>query len=247
MAAPTYLIRPGRPDDEEAALEVENAVWAPFHWESEDLPGWDYDPVLWVVAEYGGRIVATADGCRMRWDGDPRNLPPGGWAQVLEEAPDALAAGAPWGCALGTSILPEAQGHALSARMLAALAAQAETAGLKGLLAPARPTARARMPQLSIGDYARVRLADGRHFDPWIRTHERIGGRIIGTCSPSMCVSAPHADWERWLGERLPETGRLLIPGAIGYLELDGGLGTLTEDSVWILHEAGRSRPAAGS
>lgn len=244
MPADPFVVRPGRPADEDAALAVENAVWAPFHWEGDDLPGWEYDPLLWVVAEREGRIVASADGCRMHWDGDPAGLPGGGWMEVLERAPDALADGAPWGCALGTSILPEAQGHALSGRMLIGLVERARAAGLRGLLAPARPTARARMPELPIADYAGVRLADGRHFDPWLRVHERIGGTIIGTCSPSMRVSAPHADWERWLGEPLPERGRLLIGGAIGYLELRGGVGTLTEDSVWVLHRNGPA-PAA--
>jgi hypothetical protein len=237
MSADTFLVRPGRPEDQDAALEVENAVWAPFHWDSDDLPGWEYDPLLWVVAEREGRIVASADGCRMHWDGAPAGLPRGGWMEVLGQAPAALAEGAPWGCALGTSILPEAQGHALSGRMLVALVAQARIAGLRGLLAPARPTARARMPELSIDDYAAVRLPDGRHFDPWLRVHERIGGTIIATCSPSMRVSAPIGDWERWLGEALPATGRLLIRGAIGYLEIREGVGTLTEDSVWVLHQ----------
>lgn len=242
MAEP-YLIRPGHGGEEDEALEIENAVWAPFHWEHEDGPAWQYDPMLWVVAELGGRLVGTADGCRMHWDGDPAHLPAGGWQQVLEQAPEALDQDAPWGCALGTSILPQVRGMQLSGRLLQGLVAQAQLAGLRGLLAPARPTARARMPHLPIADYARVRLPDGRHFDPWLRVHERIGGRIIASCSPSMQVTAPINDWERWLGEPLPLTGRLLITGAIGYLELDEGLGTLTEDSVWVLHPTG---PEAG-
>lgn len=233
MSGP-ITIRPGEPADEDAAIAVENAVWAPFHWMADGAPEWDYDPQLWVVAEQDGAIVASADGCRIDWSGQPGNLPARGWSEVIENAPKA--SGSPWASALGTSILPGLRGQGLARRMLEALAGRAREAGCRGMLAPARPSARAMMPHLAIADYAALRLPDGRHFDPWIRTHERIGGRIIGTCEASMRVSGPHGDWEAWTGMLLPHQGRLLVPGAIGWLELRDGRGELSEDSIWVLH-----------
>lgn len=226
-------IRPATAADVDEALEVERQVWARFHYETDGVPDWDYDPDLWVVGVRDGRIVATADGCRVRWDGRPEHLPPS-WTDVLRNAPHAAASR--WASALGTSILPSARGGRLGERMLAALAARAQMLNMHGMLAPVRPAARAQYPHLPVSTYARMRLADGRHVDPWLRAHERSGARIIGWAERSMDVSAPVEDWERWLGYPLPAEGRLLIDGAIGWLRLSDGIGRLSEDSVWVLH-----------
>lgn len=226
-------IRPATPRDIDEALDVERAVWAPFHYEAEGAPDWDYDQDLWVVAVRDGRIVATADGCRASWDGRPEHLP-ASWTDVLRDAP--LAARSRWGSALGTSILPEARGERLGERMLAALAERARLLNMHGMLAPVRPAARAQYPHMPISSFARMRLSDGRHVDPWLRAHEQTGARIIGWAERSMAVHGPHEAWERWVGYPLPTEGRLLIDGAAGWLRLTEGVGHLSEDSVWVLH-----------
>lgn len=228
------VIRPGAAADADAAHEIENLVWAPFHYEGDEVIEWDYDTALWVVAEDTRQIIATADGCLVDWDGDPRNLPPS-WMEVLRRSSTADPAGR-WASALGTSILPEHRGGGLGARMLVGLKEQATQRGMRGMLAPARPSARHSWPQMTLADYAALRLDDGRHADPWIRAHEAIGGHIIGWCERSLEVHAAHEVWERWAGYRLPSEGRCLFPRSIGWLELSGGQGCLTEDSIWILH-----------
>lgn len=238
----SLVIRPGSPSDADRAIEIENSVWAPYHYEAEGAPDWDYDPRFWVVAELDGRMVATADGCLADWDGHPDHLP-ASWTQVMRDAP--AISDSPWTCALGTSIVSDARGLRLSALMLEALAGRSAEYGAVGMLAPARPSSRASYPHLDLVDYANLRLADGRHADPWIRTHERLGARIIGHSERSMDVSGTHAQWEAWLGYPLPQHTRCLIPGSTGWLELWGGMGRLSEDSIWMLHPISSDLKAA--
>jgi hypothetical protein len=69
------------------------------------------------------------------------------------------------------------------------------------------------------------RRADGTHFDPWIRTHERVGGAIIALAPQSMVIEAPVSDWEEWTSLRLPEGGTYVVDGMLAPLEVRRGIG----------------------
>ena len=81
------------------------------------------------------------------------------------------------------------------------------------------------------------RRDDGLLFDPWLRTHERLGGTIL-RCEPrSLEITAPAADWERWVGMRFPKEGRYVFPGGLAPLDVSDGAGRYFEPNVWMLHE----------
>jgi GNAT superfamily N-acetyltransferase len=232
------LIRLCHPDEEEVCWNIEQACWAPFNWEADGAEGVGYFPALHVVAQNSaGDLVATVDACPVHWDGDPGSLPDGGWTDVVLAAQQGFDEPPAFACALGASILPAARGAGISRRLLIGLRDAAKRAGYLGLLAPVRPTARLHMPHLPIAEYERTRLPDGRHFDPWVRTHEAVGGKIIGSCHASAVFQGSRPDWERWTGMRLPDNGRVLAPHTAGWLDLVDGWGVLTESSLWLLHD----------
>lgn len=238
MARHPYTLRLARAEDEGASWELEKRVWAPFNWLAEGAVGLDYVPDLHVVAvDEQDRLVATIDACGLVWDGDPGNLPPGGWRDVNLRAQEGFEQQPRWACALGASILPEAQRGGLSADLLRVLRDQALSLGYEGLVAPVRPSAKSKMPHLDISAYSCVRLQDGRHFDPWVRVHESLGGRILRTTERSMWWWGSREQWEEWLSMRLPDNGRLVPSGSIGWLTLVDGWGELVEGSIWILHK----------
>lgn len=238
-----YEIRLAHADESEACEAIERQVWSVFHDQAEGNIWIDYTPELHVVAvDPDGRIVATGDACPFDWDGNPHSLPVSGWSEVIERAYDLMDEGAPtaaYACALGISILPEARSAGLGLEMLAGLRKAAAAAGYTALAAPVRPTAAWRMPHLTMAEYSRMRLTDGRHFDPWIRVHEKAGGRIIGSCEDSITLAGTREQWEDWTKLRLPEQGFVIVEGANSYLTLGNGRGFLTEGSVWVLHELG--------
>jgi hypothetical protein len=234
-------IRLCRADEEAASWAIEREVWKPFNWEADGAVGVDYDPQLHLVAVENEQLVATIDACGFAWNGDPDTLPDGGWTDVVLRARDGFDEQPTYACAVGASILPAFQASGLSRQLLAALRETVFSAGYQGLIAPVRPVARWRMPQLDIGEYVRVRLDDGRHFDPWVRTHESLGGVIIGTSPDSAVFGGERAQWQQWAGIPLPDNGDVLIDGAIGWLELHDGYGILKEDSVWVLHQSSQT------
>ena len=67
--------------------------------------------------------------------------------------------------------------------MLQWMSAVGRQHGMSKLIVPVRPSHKDRHPHMSMADYAAKSRSDGLHPDPWIRTHQRIGGRIIGPCN----------------------------------------------------------------
>jgi hypothetical protein len=110
--------------------------------------------------------------------------------------------------------------------------------GLLGVVAPVRPNFKPKYPELSIGEYADWRREDGELYDPWLRTHERLGGKRLGIAPRAFSVVASVADWHRWTGVSFDHTGAHVVPGALVPVEIDleSDTGTYVEPSVWYLH-----------
>ena len=236
MGKPAYEIRLCAPDEEASSWALEGEVWNPFNWMAEGAVGIDYDPELhYLAVNPDHRLLATIDAHPMEWDGDPRTLPEGGWTELIERAEAGFERRPAYAFAVGASVREELRGTGVAGELLTALRDRALSLGYRGLVAPVLPSARWRCPRLTTAAYAALRLPDMRHFDPWIRVHERIGGRIIGSCPISATFRAPRSDWERWFGVRLPSSGSIVLEGA-GELELAFDTGLLIQESIWILH-----------
>jgi GNAT superfamily N-acetyltransferase len=179
-------------------------------------------------------LVAELHSVPTPWDGTEADLP-SGWDEAFtrafesEREPTVL-------CALAIAILPERRGEQLSSRMIDAMRQAARTHGLRELIAPVRPTLKERYPLIPIERFVGWRREDGTHLDPWIRTHERVGGEIIGVAPHSMVIEAPTADWEQWTGLELPDDGDYVITGMLAPLEVRNGIGRHVEPNVWVRH-----------
>ena len=147
-----------------------------------------------VLLDDEATVVAGGWGVPLAWDGSVDGLPDG-WDGALERAvsehdsersPDTL-------CAMATEVVSEHRGHGLSAQVLMALREQAKERGLRRMIAPARPILKHRYPLTPIERYARWTREDGSPFDPWIRTHWRLGARILATTPEAMKIVAPVA------------------------------------------------------
>jgi GNAT superfamily N-acetyltransferase len=137
-------------------------------------------------------------------------------------------------CALAIIVVPELQGTGLSSKMLAHMRELAAPFGT--LVAPVRPTRKGDHPRMPIEEYAALRREDGAHVDPWIRTHERAGGRILGTAEEAMLIEGSLEEWREWTGLDLPADGEALVPGALVPVLFEHGRGVYREPCVWLEH-----------
>jgi hypothetical protein len=191
-------------------------------------------PDFQVALVDGDDLVAEAHAIPVHWDGTVDRLP-SGWDEGFESgmspkrSPTALMA-------VAISVAPSQQGRMISSRMIGTFTDNARGAGLASVIAPVRPTWKARYPLVQIQRYVEWRRADGTHFDPWIRIHERVGGEILAPAPRSMVIRAPAGEWEEWTGMRFPEDGDYVFPGGLAILEVRDAIGTHFEPNVWMLH-----------
>jgi len=182
----------------------------------------------------GDELVAELHSIPSAWNGTADDLP-SGWDEAFLRAYESGRT-ADVLCALAISVRPDRQAQGLAARMLEEMRGAARTARLRELIAPVRPTLKSRYPLIPIERYMHWRRADGSHFDPWIRVHERIGGEIIAPAAESMAIEASVADWEEWTGMEFPSDGSYVIPGMLAPLDVGDGDGRHVEPNVWLLH-----------
>lgn len=182
----------------------------------------------------GDELVAELHSVPTAWDGSDDDLPAGWDVAFLRAFEDGRPADVL--CALAISVRPDYQGRGLAAQMLNEMRAAGGRAGLRELIAPVRPTWKARYPLIPIEEYMTWRRGDGSHFDPWIRVHERIGGEVIAAAPRSMVMEAPTSDWEEWTEMRFPADGLYIVPGMLAPLVVVDGVGRHIEPNVWLRH-----------
>jgi len=186
--------------------------------------------------------TAIAFGCTIPfyWDGTPEGLPVG-WDAVLEQgmrdhdagrAPNTLSA-------LEATIHPDYRSQGLSRVILDQMRGIAAAQGFAALVAPVRPNQKSLYPLTPIERYAAWLRPDGAPFDAWLRTHWRMGARILKPAPASMYIPGTVAQWEEWTGMAFPDSGSYVVPGALAPITIDRAAdqGVYVEPNVWMLHE----------
>jgi GNAT superfamily N-acetyltransferase len=187
-------------------------------------------------------VVGAGDAIPATWDGDASTLLDDGVDGVVEARfavdtppPNVL-------CALQILIAPEYRGQALSSRMIQRMAEIGSAHKLDTLIAPVRPNLKHSYPLTPIERYIEWRRPDGTLFDPWLRTHERLGAKIAKVAPESMRVTGTVAEWEEWTKLLFPETGSYVVPGALVPVEIncERNEGLYLEPNVWMVHRPPR-------
>ena len=182
----------------------------------------------------GEEIVAESHAVAIPWDGSVEGLP-AGWESAFELAMTGELAPAALSM-LAIAVQPSRQGEGLGARMLELAREAARAEGLGAVLAAVRPTLKERYPLIPIEEYMTWRRADGSHFDPWIRLHERVGGELVAPSPESLVIEAPVSDWQAWTGMAFPADGDYVVPRMLAPLTVCEGRGRHAEPNVWLCH-----------
>lgn len=207
---------------------------------------------LEVVLLVDDVLTAAAWGVPIPWNGTAADLPSGyssTLARAVEAAEPARGASPRFQGAAGyqeadtlvvcaAQVRPDATGRGIASTLLNALIDIGAQEGLSAVLAPLRPTGKHRYPLTGIAEYASWRRPDGSAFDPWLRTHERMGARVLSTTTSSQVFEATIEQWQDWTGLALPATGDYVVPQgpAVLQVDADAGTGTLREPGIWVQH-----------
>lgn len=235
-----------RPDLDDAISDHNGAVWPRFMLQ---------DPVadrLWhhlheelarfqlLLLGPDGAIVASGNCAPLVWDGTDAGLPVG-WDDQFERTVADVTTGRPLDTLGALQIVVGAayQGSGLSTLLVEAFRTLGRLHGYRALIACVRPTWKDRYPLTPIERYAAWTRPDGQPFDPWIRVHTRVGGRIAVPSPASMRIEGSVADWETWTGMAFPETGAYVVPRAAATVAIDRATdrGVYLDPNVWIVHD----------
>ncbi len=238
----TYALRPDLVDQ---AHELNGSAWPEFMfhdgvanrlWHRLEGTFADYQ-TLWFDAT--DRVVAVGNTLPLVWDGTIEHLPIG-WDDAFERAVSGFDAGLVPNtlCAIQATVDLTLQGKGLSRMVLRGMRHRAAQANLTALIAPVRPMWKSRYPLTPMERYICWTQADGAPFDPWLRSHWRLGARLIKVADTSMLIESTIADWEDWTKLRFPESGEYIIPGALNSITIDveSNRGTYLEPNVWMQH-----------
>lgn len=187
----------------------------------------------------GDDPVACGWGVPIRWNGQSTDLP-FGYTDTIRAAVNLKQSAGPTDTFVicGGIVNRTRARRGVAADLIAALRDLPAVASYERVIAPVRPTLKPAYPLTPIETFAQWLCPDGLPLDPWLRTHVRLGGRIIATAANSQTMTGTVEQWETWTGMRLPTTGHYVIPDGLStlYIDRSADLGTYTEPNVWVQH-----------
>jgi hypothetical protein len=232
----------------EASVELENDTW-------DDLSFLDftsahhsyYDALLERFPEYRlcmieletGEMIATGMCVPMHVASDVA-LPREGWDWIVNTAHAQSGAYANTLAALSISVPVQHRHRGFARDMINAMRALAVMKELSSVIAPVRPSAKCNYPHVPMDQYVDWTDERGRIYDPWLRSHVAVGGKILGVCDRSMVVEQPIEFWKPWTDGLPDQDGAVAFEGALAPLNVDygAGVGRYIEPNVWVRHAA---------
>jgi hypothetical protein len=191
------------------------------------------------IVDDAGALLANGNSIPLAWDGSGANLPAGWDDALVRGSTGALNGTTPTAlCALQATVSSRLINRGLGPVLVDSMMLLARGAGLASLIAPVRPSLKAKYPLIPIDDYAMWRRDDGLFFDPWLRVHERIGASVLGVAHDSMRIPGSREDWETWTGLTFSTSGEYIVDDALAPIVFDeeADQGVYIEPNVWMLH-----------
>lgn len=139
--------------------------------------------------------------------------------------------------ALQVIVNPDYKGYGLSYSCVKELINFGREKGYQRLVIPLRPSMKHMYPLMDIEKYMRWNNDDGFPYDPWLRVHVKLGGRLIKPCK-GVTVEGLIEEWEKWTGLKFPYSCEYTIPQALNTINVNVINRTIVyaQDNVWVVH-----------
>jgi GNAT superfamily N-acetyltransferase len=233
-----------RPDLDEQAAAAFREKWPEFIFH-DDVPRRygsrveEYFPRYNVFVLDEGQVVAGGWGVPLAWDGTVADLPDGYDEAMVRSVEGHEAATPPTAFSfMAAAVARTHDRRGLATVVLTELTRRAAEDGIERVIAPLRPTWKHRYPTFSMAEYATWVRDDGLSVDPWIRTHQRMGARVLAPAPRSMEIAGTVAEWETWADMVVPVSGNYVVPDALGLVHIDRerDRGVYVEENLWVQH-----------
>ena len=233
-----------RSDLEEEVASAFRQRWPEFIFHDPVPPQYmprvgDYFGDFDILVLIDGRVAAGGWGVPFAWDGTIDDLPEGYDSALVRSVEDHEARRTPTAFSfMAAAVHPDHDKRGLAAQVLGSLVDRVAAAGIDRVVAPIRPTWKQRYPNVPMAEYATWVREDGLSVDPWIRTHQRMGARILKVAPDSMVIPGTVAEWEQWAGMPFPVSGEYVVPDALNLLLVDRDTDTAVyrEENLWMQH-----------
>lgn len=188
--------------NQEEIVAISAAVWPRYLREKSDLQfshseGSHSDVGFMFGIRNSKALVAIASAVSLNLPGRLETLPDDGWNFAMKASLEKGNHNAI--CLLAACVLPKFRGHGLSRMLLKQSKLIANHVGATRVIAPVRPTLKHEVPWISMESYLEQEFKGGKIFDPWLRTHQEEGAKIMNICSQSFVVKATLSQWAEWL------------------------------------------------
>lgn len=244
MAEHVVVTHGDRPDLHDQLPDAFRDVWPEFIFHDAVAQKYiarvdEYFAFFGILIVDQGQVIAGGWGVPLAWDGRTDELPTGYDDALVQSVEGYETNVTPTTLSLmAIAVRSTRQGEGLATRVISGLGERAMSHGLSRLIAPIRPTLKASYPLTSMDEFAKWKRADGLHFDPWIRTHQRMGATILATAPASMTIEGTVAEWESWTQMEFPQSGKYVVPAALDLVEIDREFdrGVYVEPNLWMQH-----------
>ena len=231
-----------RADLSRALRELNRKSWPDFIIYG-DIYSWDrfyseLSDFILLLTDRNGLLIGGGFTVPVFWSGELDDLP-SSIEKIIEAGLESK------GCSSVNTLIPVAalvekrtRGENISAEILMLMKSLAIQHGFINLIVPVRPTWKARYPLQSIKSYATWQNKDGLLYDPWLRTHQRLGAAIMKCVDSTLKIEGTVEDWENWTGMIFPESGEYIVKNALQPIQIDieSNVGVYHEPNVWMQH-----------
>lgn len=241
-----YEVIKNIPDHADIQAEMTHKLWPEFMLH-DPVSNANWDKLFELFPEYqfslksNDEIIGVANCIPYFWDKPFDELPEEGWDWVLEKGINdklnKIEANVLNG--LQIAVNKDYQGRGISSLILKEMISLARESGLKYITVPVRPSLKSKYPLIPIDNYLKWKREDGLPYDPWLRVHARMGGKIIKPCHKAMYIPGIVKEWEEWTGMKFYETGEYVVPGSLepDKINKEKDIGEYIEPNIWVLHE----------
>lgn len=238
-----------RPDLIEDCEQLLDRLWPQFMSESavsdeywarlDEAPNSQFQFIATVNENAVERVVGIIRSVPFLWPyGDFAKLAEMGWDDIFNFAMGNQEGGESYFSALSVTVDPQYRGQQIPDLLINALKQAAKAYGAKAIIVPVRPTLKHRYPLQDFDEYCGWKNKHGEPFDPWIRTHWRLGATVLQPVHRSMVITGFIADWQSWTGMSFPQSGKYIVPGALVpvIVDMECQQAEYIEPNLWMLH-----------